>query len=210
MLRYFAFSSVNFCAVAILKLRRAVSTLTYPPIELNDCGDTPFYNGTKMTSYGFGAISYDDDAGAGPQSALLKTVDLHYDSVDSTNNYIAALAERSFFEDTCDGDSGGPLVLNGKLVGIVSFGFFGCAQGRWGGYARVSSYYGWIKDTVCDISSNPGRNFNCGAAAAAWYEARQGVVKGVDAVSQMVGYNFRGELGMIGGRFGFSDNNGSK
>jgi Trypsin len=192
--------TVNFLAVAILKLTRAVSTITFPPIELNDCADKPFYNGTKVTTYGFGGTSNE-----GPQSALLKTIDLSYDSVDSTNTYIATRADRSKVEGICQGDSGGPLVLNGKLIGVVSFNF-GCAQGTWDGFARVSTGYGWIRDTVCDKSSDPGRNFNCCASAAAWYEARQGVVKGVEAVSEMVGFNFRGELGMLGGSLGLSDN----
>lgn len=56
-------------------------------------------------------------------------------------------------KDSCSGDSGGPLV--GKtddgsnvLIGIVSFGFECARANRPGIYTRVSTYLGWINDTM--------------------------------------------------------------
>merc|ERR1712045_202166 len=50
---------------------------------------------------------------------------------------------------TCNGDSGGPLVCpdsngNGKLAGIVSFGYTGCTDA--GVYAKVSQFTDWIME----------------------------------------------------------------
>lgn len=48
-------------------------------------------------------------------------------------------------KDSCQGDSGGPFVVNGKLVGIVSWGM-GCGTPKYPGvYTDVSHYGSWIK-----------------------------------------------------------------
>jgi len=49
---------------------------------------------------------------------------------------------------TCNGDSGGPLVCpdasgNGKLAGLVSFGWSGCTDA--GVFTKVSNYQQWIE-----------------------------------------------------------------
>lgn len=50
--------------------------------------------------------------------------------------------------DTCQGDSGGPITLDGKLIGITSFGF-GCAQPQSPGvYTRISNYQDWINSII--------------------------------------------------------------
>jgi len=79
-----------------------------------------------------------------------------------TENMMCA---RDTGEDSCQGDSGGPLVLrqsSGDVqVGVVSWGV-SCAHEDFPGvYARVSAQYEWIRNHVCDGSSDPPASFDC-------------------------------------------------
>ncbi|KAJ8948771.1 hypothetical protein NQ317_014615 [Molorchus minor] len=51
----------------------------------------------------------------------------------------------SYSENGCHGFSGGPLVVNGKIVGIVSFGTNICHIGYPTVHTRVSKYRKWIQ-----------------------------------------------------------------
>ena len=85
----------------------------------------------------------------------------------------------SVVEDSCYGDSGGPLILSNPVhgtgsgsgsgtietetqVGIVSFGSKRCGELP-GVYTRISSVYEWIRESVCDVSSDPPDHFQCSA-----------------------------------------------
>lgn len=49
-------------------------------------------------------------------------------------------------KDSCQGDSGGPLAVDGKLVGVVSWGK-GCGTPKYPGvYTDVSHYRHWIRE----------------------------------------------------------------
>jgi Trypsin len=156
-----------------------------------------------LTTYGFGDI-----ADGGPGSPVLKMLETFYTPKNSTK-YVLAV-KSSDTTGTCQGDSGGPLVLNGKLVvGVNSFGPGACAVGDFDGFARVSTSYDWIRDTVCELSDSSGDYFNCCNAARSWYDLRQGVAAGVDVVSEAMGLDVRAELGGLAGSLGFSDNEGN-
>ncbi|GAB0098105.1 hypothetical protein DMENIID0001_138040 [Sergentomyia squamirostris] len=58
------------------------------------------------------------------------------------DNTICSFA--SLGQGLCFGDSGGPLIVGNTVVGIPSWVFPGCAQGRPDVYARVSSHRDWI------------------------------------------------------------------
>nr|AGM32843.1 trypsin-like serine protease [Coptotermes formosanus] len=47
---------------------------------------------------------------------------------------------------TCLYDSGGPLVADGRLLGIVSWGYETCASGRPDVYTKISAVRDWIRD----------------------------------------------------------------
>lgn len=128
-----------------------------------------------MTVIGFGDTNPSNSIST-PSNSLRK-VDLQYVTADSCNrdygggfsswfgggNRIEAgmMCAVNEGKDSCGGDSGGPLFLEGsstsadELVGIVSWGI-SCADEDYPGvYTRVSYYYDWIVDTMCDLNSDP-------------------------------------------------------
>jgi len=115
----------------------------------------------KFTVLGFG----DTDKGSPLElSDELQEVQLEYvdnAACDKGHGYTGEVTEDMMCvggndKDSCIGDSGGPLIKRGasyeedRLVGVVSWGR-GCAEkGVPGVYARISYFYDWILETVCE------------------------------------------------------------
>jgi Trypsin len=138
--------------VALIKLQTPVNITTFPVIKVNSQANLPA-DGDTLELYGFGRTSTD-----GPPSTVLKTLSSTYQACGSENAYMHVFADSS--SGICFGDSGGPAVIGDTLYGVASFVRGGCAAGLPDGYARVSSYYGWIEGNVCAIGSDT-TNFDC-------------------------------------------------
>ncbi|ORT61476.1 serine protease [Streptomyces sp. CB03238] len=150
--------------VAVLTLTSSVSV---KPLPLAQPTDGALYQaGLDGKVYGWGRTSSTEPNSA---SQTLKVADA--DIVSDTN--CAAAYPDGFIkghmlcagaaptgsdetsETTCNGDSGGPLVVSGRLVGIVSWGDENCsAAGKYGVYAKVSTYSAPIQSRVDDANWN--------------------------------------------------------
>ena len=127
---------------AVLTLAKPFTGVPVLPLETRARADR---NGVVPTVYGWG-----DTEGTGMDDTLQKAAvpdlgDKTCLAVKSyvTNGYAAATNVCAGYLnggiDACQGDSGGPLVLNGRLLGVVSWGQ-GCAQpGKPGVYAETAA-----------------------------------------------------------------------
>ncbi|MEU9046739.1 MULTISPECIES: serine protease [unclassified Kitasatospora] len=138
--------AANMNDVAVLTL--AESQGSRPVVELVGPGETaPYAAGTRAQVYGWG-----DTTGRGDYSPVLRGVDVSIvpdqtcahaypggqDGKFDARGMVCAGEEKGG-KDACQGDSGGPLVVDGRLVGLVSWGT-GCAEAAHPGvYTRVST-----------------------------------------------------------------------
>ncbi|MET8543896.1 serine protease [Kitasatospora sp. NPDC004799] len=138
--------TANMNDVAVLTL--AESQGARPVVELVGQGETaPYAAGTTTQVYGWG-----DTTGRGDYSPTLRGVSVPIvpdhtcaqaypggqDGKFDARGMVCAGEERGG-KDACQGDSGGPMIVDGRLVGLVSWGT-GCAEAAHPGvYTRVSS-----------------------------------------------------------------------
>ncbi|MFE1314181.1 trypsin-like serine protease [Streptomyces sp. NPDC058755] len=136
----------------------AVLTLANPvkatPIRMTTSGDTASYAaGTSAKLYGWGRTSSTTQ----DISDTLKTATLPiqsdttcsgFYSTDFVKGHMVCAGNPATGSDTgttsaCNGDSGGPLVVNGRIVGVVSWGVVDCVQkGAYSVFTKVSTYVG--------------------------------------------------------------------
>ncbi|GAA3020222.1 serine protease [Kitasatospora albolonga] len=136
----------NLNDVAVLTL--AEDQGDRPVIELVGQGEAdPYAPGTRATVFGWG-----DTQGNGSYSRTLRSVDVPIVSDQVCGDayrqgrdgsydprVMVCAGEQKGGKDACQGDSGGPLVVQGRLVGLVSWGT-GCADARYPGvYTRVAA-----------------------------------------------------------------------
>ncbi|MEU6171330.1 trypsin-like serine protease [Streptantibioticus parmotrematis] len=153
--------------VAVLTLP---SPINVTPLPITTSDDTTSYKaGTQAKIYGWGrTTSANDDIS---QSLMSATVPIDADSACSSywgGSYVpgdmTCVGNPGTGSDTgtvgaCNGDSGGPLVVNGRIVGIVSWGAKDCvAQGSYDVFTKLSTYVGATEPRIDDTDlSGDGR-----------------------------------------------------
>jgi secreted trypsin-like serine protease len=135
--------------VSVLTLEQR---LPYATLDLPGTADTDLYTvGQPGLILGWGRTAADGQ----PSRYLLKaSVPLMADP-DCAKSYPAYKAEAMVCAgvpqggvDSCQGDSGGPLVVDGRLVGITSWGEGCAAPGKPGVYTRVLAYLDLLEAQV--------------------------------------------------------------
>ncbi|KAK5639812.1 hypothetical protein RI129_010623 [Pyrocoelia pectoralis] len=100
----------------------------------------------KAVCTGWGALS----SGGGSPNELQAVEVEEVDRTECNNSYNGGITDTMICfaspgKDSCQGDSGGPLVVDGKQVGIVSWGY-GCADPSYPGvYAHVAALRTFIE-----------------------------------------------------------------
>ncbi|XP_058125599.1 trypsin-3-like isoform X1 [Anopheles coustani] len=113
--------------------------------------DEPVEDGTLTIVSGWGNTQSAAESNAVLRAANVPTVnqqecDQAYKSFGGITDSMLCAGYKHGGKDACQGDSGGPLVAEGKLVGVVSWGY-GCAKpGYPGVYSRVAVVREWVRE----------------------------------------------------------------
>ncbi|MFJ4754978.1 MULTISPECIES: trypsin-like serine protease [Streptomyces] len=134
------------------------------PIRMTTSGDTSSYaSGTSAKVYGWGRTSStSQDISQSLKSATLPiqsdTTCAGFYGSDFVKGHMVCAGKPATGSDTgtvsaCNGDSGGPLVVNGRIVGVVSWGVEDCvAKGAYSVFSKVSTYVGAAYPRVEDTN----------------------------------------------------------
>jgi trypsin len=127
--------------IAVLTLKDA---LPYEPLPFAELSDRALYQpGTMLRALGWGRTSENGKTSRFLMQASVPVLPDEF-CVDTYPQFVKADMFCAGYEggkvDTCQGDSGGPIVVDGKLVGVTSWGE-GCARrNKPGVYVRISRY----------------------------------------------------------------------
>lgn len=128
-----------------VKLGGAIQTIQLADADANYAADT------LATISGFGAINQNLQL---PNRLKFAQVQLwgrdfcNAQNIPGLTDRMVCAGHPSGQVSSCQGDSGGPLTVDGKLFGVVSWGF-GCgAKGRPAMYTYVGALRSWIKQTA--------------------------------------------------------------
>ena len=139
--------------VSVLTLTKPVPATVGKPLPLATSADTGLYQANMTAAIlGWGDTSEGGSASRYLLGATLPLVsDAACTAAYSSGYDPSAMVCAGYVQggvDTCQGDSGGPLIVGGKLIGVTSFGD-GCARpGKYGVYARVSTYSSVIAQQI--------------------------------------------------------------
>ncbi|EDW12018.1 trypsin-1 [Drosophila mojavensis] len=106
-------------------------------------------DGTLVTITGWGNTQNAEESSDVLRAVTVPTVNqtqctLAYEHFGNITDRMLCAGLTEGGKDACQGDSGGPLAVNGKLWGVVSWGF-GCAKPKYPGvYSKVSAVRNWI------------------------------------------------------------------
>ncbi|XP_053666898.1 trypsin-1-like [Anopheles marshallii] len=136
---------------SLLELRgRLTFSGVVQPVALPE-QDEPVKDGTMTTISGWGNTQSAAESNAVLRAANVPTINQstcnkNYERFGGITSRMLCAGYQQGGKDSCQGDSGGPLVANGKLIGVVSFGY-GCARvGYPGVYSRVAIVRSWIRE----------------------------------------------------------------
>jgi len=160
--------------VAVLTVdpfQKAPLASTAKALPITSSTDTASYTaGTSATVYGWGRTTSTTQ----DPSQTLKTATLPINSDATCTSWAGSDFVRGHMvcagtpatgsdagtTSACNGDSGGPLVVNGKIVGVVSWGIKDCVEkGAYSVFSKVSTYAGVVNQRMDDASllgSNSG------------------------------------------------------
>jgi Trypsin len=132
--------------VAVLKLAESIND-TSAVASINRLGNVP-QDGQGLFTLGFGT-------GDNLTGITYNYVDQCQTRFPRYNPTFFLCADASPTKGTCYGDAGGPVVLNGTstVVGLNSFSNNVCGSQTVDISTRVSTYYDWIIEQICDISN---------------------------------------------------------
>ncbi|KAJ8967340.1 hypothetical protein NQ317_017902, partial [Molorchus minor] len=136
----------------LMGLAQPISVQTASPVAMPE-PQAPVPTGAIAVITGWGSLSPDGVYPETLQLVELPVVDhqlcdrLHWTNYEITDRMFCTGDLINGGRDPCQGDTGGPVLVEGRLVGLVSWGY-GCADAqRPSVNSRVSAVLGWIYDT---------------------------------------------------------------